>query len=401
MAEHALYNNNAEAHFPFDRMRAQLSWLPAYLSASISDRDFDEPLLNTVLVFTRARTAALLHMGNWHKVLLLANRLNAAAVAIRASHHKLELVPYRGMFFVTCRRSPRFQWKLPMTHRDIGRNLDYFAPGHIATDPDAKRCNIYFIEKRRLRVVTGEVVLLEYLQNDSVRDELQKYNDTRINLFNHAMQQLGLNYEFKCIVITPTELELVALTMADPCPPPPRWWEENCYFVNGTLFPGVLADPKFDFCGYETKYDRYWPLIQLTFFFVLGYKRYEYCDVSGLAALTYSESMEILFRRIKSICAQDRVEDYNDVFAEIEECLGSLAESTGKQSNPESESDFSTHYSRKPISLWQRRILYLKQRCRSTARLVYIHTFERFKLRQRMVRESLAYPPAGDEVVFC
>src|ERR1700694_2223262 len=122
MAEHSLYNNNAEPRFPFDQIRAQLSWLPAYLSDSISDRDFDEPLLNTVLVFTRARTAALLNMGNWHKVLPLAPRLNAAEdTPPAAAHHKLELVQYSSMFFVTCRRSPRFQWKLPMTHHDIGR----------------------------------------------------------------------------------------------------------------------------------------------------------------------------------------------------------------------------------------------------------------------------------------
>jgi hypothetical protein len=34
------------------------------------------------------------------------------------------------------------------------------------------------------------------------------------------------------------------------------------------------------------------------------------------------------------------------------------------------------------------------------ARLVYIHVFERYKLRARLVRGSLAYPTEGDDVVF-
>ena len=245
MAERVLYNNNAEPSFPFDVIRPRLSWLSKYLSESISDDDFDESLLNTVLVFTRARTAALL--TSWRKVIPLAHRLNAAADAVGASHHKLELVPIDGMCFVTCTRSPRFQWRLPMTHRDIGRNLDYFAPGHLKSDPNAERLAIQFIEKRRLRKVVAEVVLLEYLQNDGQRAELQKYNDARVNLFNHSMRELGLAYEFRCNITTPSQLEVVAATMADPCPPTSSWWEEYCYYVNGHSFPGVLVDPRLEF----------------------------------------------------------------------------------------------------------------------------------------------------------
>jgi len=135
-------------------------------------------------------------MGNWDKVVLLTHRLNAGADAIQARHHKMELVPFRGMFFVTCSRSPLFLWKLPMTHHDIGRNLDYFAPGHILMDSD------------------------EYLQNDRVYDEFRKYNDMPVNLFNHSMRKFGLDYEFKCVVMTKPRLEPVVMTMADLCPPP-------------------------------------------------------------------------------------------------------------------------------------------------------------------------------------
>src|SRR5947207_2273425 len=107
MAESSLYLNAYEPLFPFDQLRQKLSWLPGYLASHLSEDDSDASLLNTVLVFTRARTAALFHMGNWNQVHHLAKHLNAAAQAVGASYHKLELVRFGGMFFVTCHRSPR------------------------------------------------------------------------------------------------------------------------------------------------------------------------------------------------------------------------------------------------------------------------------------------------------
>jgi hypothetical protein len=210
------------------------------------------------------------------------------------------------------------------------------------------------------------------------------------------MKEIGLDYEFKCVVAKEhrVTIEHVALMLANPCPPPPSWWEEHCYLVNGHWFPGVLADRRFDFCGYDTKYDRHWPLIQLTFHFMLGYKRYEFCN--GSAGVTHMESMESLFRRIKSICVQAVVEDYNTIFADIEERLGYLAETARGQ--PKSDIPRKND-ARKPISSW-RRIFNLKQNYRLLARLVYIHVFERYKLRARLVRDSLAYPTEGNEVIF-
>jgi hypothetical protein len=198
-----------------------------------------------------------------------------------------------------------------MSHCDIGRNLDYFAPGHMRTDPNEKTCAVIFIEKRSLRAIIAEAVFLHTLDNECIRDEFQRYNDARVRLFNSAMEQLGLDYQFKCVVMTPNMPELIALTMANPRPPPPGWWDDNCYFVNGAMFPGVLSDTRFNFCGYKSKYDRYWPLIRLTFHFALGYKRYEYYHSTES---TYWTSMERLLLRIKSICEQDIVEDFTTVF---------------------------------------------------------------------------------------
>ena len=396
MAENLLYFNTDEPQFPFGLMTTRLLWLPAYLSTHMSDRDPGVPLLNTVLVFSRARTAALLSMRDWNQVSRLAERLNAAAESI-ASHHKLELVPHSGMFFVTCRQSPRFQWTLPMSHYNIGRNLDYFAPGHMRTDPNEKTWGVIFIEKRSLCALTAEAVFHHALDNECVRNEFQRFNDVRVRLFNSAMEQLGLDYQFKCVVMAPNMPELIALTMANPSPPPPGWWDDNCYFVNGTMIPGVLSDTRFNFCGYQSKYNRYWPLIRLTFYFVLSYKRYEYHHSTDS---TYWKSMESLLLRIKSICEQDIVEDLPSVFVEIEESFKSLVESA--QLNPEYESDFQATIARQLHlrKTWSYRLDNLKNKCRVMSRVVYMHVFERFKLRPRLVRESVDYPPSGDAIVF-
>ena len=96
MAEHALYDNT-EPLFPFELILSQLSWLPSYLSDHTSDPAYDlVPLLNTVLVFGRARTATLQFMPMWNLISSFVKRLNCALESIGASHHRVELVP-RGL----------------------------------------------------------------------------------------------------------------------------------------------------------------------------------------------------------------------------------------------------------------------------------------------------------------
>src|ERR1700737_4168697 len=136
MAEQALYGNSAEPTFPFDAVRDRLSWLPCYLADNISNPAFDlEPLLNTILVFARARTSTLQNMASWNHVRRLVKRLNAVVDSVPgASHHKVELVRRGPYYFVTCSRSPRFNWSVHLTQRDVGRNLDMFASGHATPD---------------------------------------------------------------------------------------------------------------------------------------------------------------------------------------------------------------------------------------------------------------------------
>lgn len=110
MAEQILYENPNEPAFPFDAIRGQLKWLSAYLSEHIIDPKFDlDPLLNPILVVTRARTSTIQDMHTWEMLEDLAKRLNSALSAIDASHHRLELVPRgTGSLFGTCSQSRRF-----------------------------------------------------------------------------------------------------------------------------------------------------------------------------------------------------------------------------------------------------------------------------------------------------
>jgi hypothetical protein len=391
MAEHALYFNTSEPQFPFDKIRAKLTWLPDYLSTHMTTYNSD-CYLNIILVFSRARTSALLTTNDWEEVRILTARLNAAAESVNASHHKLELLRCGGMFFITCRRSPRFQWTLPMSHYEVGRNLDYFAPGHISRDPLEVRYAVRFIERNSLSEIASEAVLLRYLDSTSVIEEFQRYNATREKLYNTAMEQLGLEYRVKCIIMTPDVLEDVALTMASPTPPSSHWWEDHCYIVNGFFFADVLVSTKFNFCGYQTRFVKYWPLIQLTFYFVLGYKRYEYCETSEGTESVYCKSMASLFQEIKFLCERPLIDDLNALLANFEERFDSLAKYSESQSR---HVNFASQ--RRPDV---RFITHLGHKVRDMSRAGRVHVLERFKLKPRLVRAHVPYPSSGDELAL-
>jgi len=129
MAENTLYGNHNEPEFPFARVGENLEWLQRDLSyrenARGTDIDYFASVLDTVLVWSRARTAAFLRTCHYYECRSLALLLNAALEEAGACHHRLELVPFgRWYFFVTCRNSPRFKWKTRLTHIEIGRNID-------------------------------------------------------------------------------------------------------------------------------------------------------------------------------------------------------------------------------------------------------------------------------------
>jgi hypothetical protein len=331
----------------------------------------------------------------------LAKRLNSAANAVGASHHQVELVR-RGpkTYFVTCSQSPRFNWNVCLSHRDVGRNLDFFAPGHIGMDRKSTTYSVYFIEKGSFEELTGESVLLHYLQECEVRKEFERFNHVREKLFNATMEQLELAYRFKCLVIAPGIIESVPPVMARSTPPSTTWWEDHCFFVNGFLLPDILLQSEFAFCGFDTKYEQYWALIQSTFQFMIKYKRNEYWHSSTETGSAFWKSMEILSRRIRTTCAQTLEEaEYNRFFDEITNEFAALAQcvEASKTATSPSPNVSSGYTPPTRLQLTARRCAYRLWTIKTTASL---YVLERHKLRKMLPRHEIGCPVSGEKSAF-
>ena len=282
MAELALYGNNLEPAFPFDLVAPQLSWLPEYLSAADETASKGSsskilPLIDTVLVFTRARTSAMYSRNDLPACRSLVRLLNAVLenVGGEALHHRLELVRRgNGLFFITCKNSPRFNWKTHLTHIDIGRNLDYSASGHIFLRPFPPRGLNQFIERTSMQRLFSEYVLLETLQDNTLNEELSRFNAAKEALFNDVMRRLGLPYRFKWVLSTPSRAESAKSVIASLIPPSQEWWEDNCVFADGNGIPGLASSLRY--CSLLSKFEKYWPVIQHMYFFLTKYETMSY-----------------------------------------------------------------------------------------------------------------------------
>lgn len=193
MAERELYGNDEEPGFPFDRVLLHLYWLLTALS-NATDQNL-LALLDTVLVFCRARTSMLWHATFLEECHSLMLRLNAALREADASYHEMELVKRgRGIFFITCKNSPRFNWKNHLTHLQVGLNLDYSCPGHFYPQrPPLPRGWNCFLERDSPIALFKESFLLELLDTMEERQEMIRFNPAKEKLFNEAMQNLRLN----------------------------------------------------------------------------------------------------------------------------------------------------------------------------------------------------------------
>jgi hypothetical protein len=372
-----------------------LSWLPSYMANSKDDL---EPYLNTILVFARARTSTLQGLYSWEKLEDFARRLNMAADSSGASHHRIELVRRGPMtFFVTCSNSPRFNWNISLTHCDVGRNLDYFAPGHILDpkqrNPDTEY-RVHFIEKNSFEEMTGEFVLLEYMKDEETWDELRRFNQVREKLFNSAMEGLGLDYRFKCVIVSPGLENSIREVMTNPVPPSPSWWEDNCFWANGFGFRNLTTNIELTFCGFESKYQAYWPLLQLAFNFIMKFKRGDYIK-------KYKGSIEPVARvlsRIKNMTEGDPAPEALDkLLIQITQDLEKAVKIFESGSNLST----SSHHPKVVFLSCRRRLLHRAEYKLLLAKyFVYLHLFEQYKLKNRLVHQGIGCPVSGDVDAF-
>jgi hypothetical protein len=293
-----------------------------------------------------------------------------------------------------------------LTHRDVGRNLDFFAPGHVSiTAP--KYC-VSFVETESQQTIIAEAVLLEALKGD-VRNELEKFNRAREALFNSTMKSLGLRYRFKGIVeIPPTLCRSMPEFVLASNPPTQGWWEDNWVIVNNPcrFLPDNQLDSRFAFAGRGAKYEAYWPLIKATFHFLQKYGRTSYWYTSEETGVEFWKSVEDICARMRRKCNQKCSDDDTKRF--IDEIIAEIDKLAKQADNP-----CKTPYSGKvrdplppqfPERIRTSRlqpIRILGYKLTSAKGLAKLYLFQHYKLKNRLVRTGIdCCPPAADERAF-
>lgn len=248
--------------------------------------------------------------------------------------------------------------------------------------------------------LAGEWVVLEYL-DDEKRQEWKRFNQIREQIWNEALTRLGLEYRIKCLVADPGILESIERTMTERTPPNSIWWDNYGYFVNGFLFSGITQQTQFAFCGFDTKHEKYWPLIQLTFRFMLRYRRNEYWYTCSETGKDYWKSMELLCARLRTTFASDFDEESCGSFShEIEKEFDRLAELAKSSKLAKSAvSNDPPHRNKYPsrFFLFRRRVTYLVWEIKE---IVAMHLFDRRKVRARLSHPGIGHPPSGDRNAF-
>jgi len=250
-----------------------LSWVPAYIDRQCTKRGRNiyqarrfEALLNTLLVFTRARTSALFGTADISLCQEFAKRLNRILRSLPkeiGARHEIEVVE-RGQsnVWITCRHSPRFIWKRRLNHCEVGLNLDFAAPGHIRPSRSCPAVLSRIIEVSgplHASIVT-ENIRLDYV-DDRVMCAVEGFNQRKTALFNLTMVRLKLPYRFDHFLSSSETDQHVAETMKLATPPSSEWWHGHYYFV-GHILPYNMT-----FCSRESRFEFYWPVIQQVYDF--------------------------------------------------------------------------------------------------------------------------------------
>ena len=281
MAELNLYGNKKEPTFPFDLVKDRLEWLKQLLSRAEENWDEWERFpdrLNIVLVFSRTRTSTIVEPQFLSEHTELINRLNSILRSVGAEHHTMA-INLRGTgisrpAFITCKRSPRFNWRVRLSTLDVGKNLDYFAAGHCCGDRTEGRGTVRVIETQTSACFISEVVLLKYLHNPESWERFSQFNDAKIRTMNDAFTQLGLPYRCVWEFDRPSTRESFRNVMNQSNPPDEAWWRKNIRWVNQIhplsinhyLYPVSNFSPDCD-------YRRRWPIITKLYVLSETYKR--------------------------------------------------------------------------------------------------------------------------------
>lgn len=254
MSSSALYGNVTAPQLGFERILPSLSWLPGevakYASRSTTEYIAFSTILNIVLVFAGARTAALLDNLNSNYSPFI-QRLNDALFETGQSAFRLDVNEFYMGEFIFRENNPRFihSHAQRLGHREIGHNLDFFAPANIDAITDDK-FGISIHEMQSWVQVTGEVVAKHCIQSEKHMQRLKRFTDQKVDLFNRAFQGLNLPYRFEWSFLAPS-LDHI---MTNKTPPSREWWEENWFNVAWSTV-GYRPHLRHMFADYEKTWD--------------------------------------------------------------------------------------------------------------------------------------------------
>lgn len=233
------------------------------------------------------------------------------------------------------------------------------------------------------------------MKNDETWKDFHRFNRVRENLFNTAMEGLGLHYRFKCVIITPGIENSIRRIVENPIPPSPCWWEDHCFLVNGFGLPNMINNLELTFCDFKTKYQANWALIQPAFNVAMKFKRYEY--IKGYPDSNL-ESMGCVLSRIRAIMEEEHAPEVLDnlliqITQELDEAVKSFESGSKISITPRLTG---------PVFIPRGLQILHKAgyRLRSMKDFVYLHVFERYKLKNRLSRPGIECPASGDVDAF-
>lgn len=244
MAEIHLYGNTTVPQLALETVLPYLTWLPTAISCS--NPDSLNVLLNILLVFAGARTAALLQDIKQHYTPFI-DRLNQALSDANQEYFRVQVLQTYLGDWIYRENNQRFI-KGHWSHRECGMNLDFVAPGNIDywTDKKLQKIYLHVFEMGSWTQITGEVVPLKYIETESGWERMNRFMDVKVQLFNHAFQSLGLDFECKWFKETLLDLREV---MASDTPRSEDWWRVNRFQVARSVvghprFENILAHPQ-------------------------------------------------------------------------------------------------------------------------------------------------------------
>jgi hypothetical protein len=394
--ERHLYGYTADPELSLPDLAPRLDWLPSRLAAAEHSHHDFEMMLNTVLVFAGARTSTIGGHGQLDLTRSLVADLNSTLTSDEYPQFAIEIV-FKGPepFCVTRSQSPRFDWSLRLTHLQVGRNLDYFAAGHI-DQKGGTRAIMDFIERETVSQLWGEMAPCDLIDHIEFYEAWCSFSNRREEIINGALCELGLKYRVSWSLLSPKQTEMMQLVMQNPKPPSDDWWHRNWNLVN---FPPPYDRSSFYLIARPaTRFRVHWEFLQFVYNF---YAKYSCDDLSWNPDFKQFEPRfdqvfqeDIAGNLVRDMDSEESSKFYENSKSKLQD-LAVIAEKFSRSAiSPRSVSSTSTW-----VWIWRRLCWFpwcLRHWVWFVTEGLKIHLFQRWKLRKPRIHPRPPLPAHSD-----